>query len=175
MSQAGALNNTGGGGGGTGALQQVRVQDSSFNQTSNPMPLNNTIPTTAQGAQLFSATITPQLATSILLIECTINIVGSAFNGVKYILQGTQIALFRDAGVNAISTNISDGLVSQLSMTFFVSSVSKNPTTFALRYGTLLTSLGTPVCFVNGGISALGGGIEFSSMLITEYATWHFH
>lgn len=121
--------------------------------TSGAIPLDDTIPQSSEGAQLFTATITPKSATNILELDVLIPVT----NGVA----GTQVvALFQDATAGALAATdvtLSAGFAGALVLRHRMVAGTTSATTFKVRVGCnngTLTINGASGARVFGGVSA---------------------
>jgi len=124
----------GGGGGGyaTGVRQIVSSYTQAVSSTTTVLPADNTIPQNTEGAQFLAVTITPQSATSTLLVTATIG----AFT-VSATLTPVA-ALFRDSAANAFAAGVqvaTSGTSAHMVLSAAVASSSTASTTFKLRMG----------------------------------------
>jgi hypothetical protein len=144
-------------------LQVVSVQSGTVTTTTSAIPLDNTIPQNTEGAELFTASITPTRTSSKLLIQVTLII---APNPANWIIG----ALFQDSIANALACSFgfmttSTGAII-LSFNHYMNAGTTSATTFKVRYGapsgttTINGSNGTP--YFNG--------VASSSMTIMEIA-----
>lgn len=157
---------SGGGGGGyaTGVRQIVTSFSGTISSTTTVMPTDATIPQNTEGSQFYSATITPQSATSNLIILATVGARSPTATG------AVNMALFRDSDVNAFAaqttvTNTNQGGFNTLISA--IPSLSTSSTTIRLRMG--LAVAGT--LFVNGytGPNTYFGGVSASGIAVIEY------
>ena len=130
--------------------------------TSGSIPVDNTIPQSTEGAQLFTAAITPKSATNILEFEIII----PCYNASNPAL--IVAALFQDATANALAAqvmNLGDSIdQNAIVLTHRMVAGTTSSTTFKVRLG---TSAGT--VYVNGNSSArLFGGIMAARLTIKE-------
>lgn len=137
----------GGGGGAQAFIQQVFNMDSQpvylDNNVALPMSYSDTIPQSNQGVEVITVGITPTDATNILCIRFE----AFAAGGEEY----ATVALFQDAGVNAIAArNVDTRLIgSQMLLTHFMTAGTLNPITFRIRYG-VSTSMTGDTTTING-------------------------
>lgn len=136
------------------------------------IPFDDTIPQNTEGHQLLTVSITPQSASSQLLVEAEVYL-GEETNT----FDAAVAALFRDNGVNAIATGYSQNTVSGappiaaglgnglVTVKCTVASGSVSATTFALRVGSD-TSSTIRWNGVNG--TRLFGGSLVSFLQVTE-------
>jgi hypothetical protein len=147
-------------------LQQVYVDRSDVVTGTTLLPIDNTIPQITEGDQIFTLSITPKLASSVLLLELSMY----ATSGSNRFIYGA--AVFRDGAANAICAGINrfaaDNGVSPMGIIFRTTSNSTAATTFTVRAG---TNLANANFFLNGnGTSGFFGGTLYSSFTITEIA-----
>lgn len=162
------VTSSGGGGGGgyaTGVRQVVTSFTGTVSSTTTQLPADNTPPQNTEGAQFLTATITPQSATSNLLVMA--NVGASTPSAVATV----TAALFRDSATSAFAVaaeaapNIN--AATPFAMSFVVASGSTAATTFRLRMG--MNVAGT--LFFNGysGPTTYFGGLCASGLTIIEY------
>lgn len=149
-------------------LQQVRTQVTTTGSTSTAIPQDNTIPQNSEGAEFLSLSITPKVATSVLMIE--VNFYGGCFP-----TYGSAGAIFKDSDVNAIWAGGLTGIViasndsgQYISIKFFVPSASVSARTYRFRAGPI--NGGGTFYFNCDTSGALFGGVSYASMAITELA-----
>ena len=155
---------SGGGGYATGVRQIVSSAVSGVFTGFTLMLSNDTVPLSSAGTQFMTATITPQSATSSLLVTATV--------GLYYLSAvGTVVsALFRDSTSAAIAASgqgvgVSIGMSQVLRV--IVASGSTTATTFKLRMG---PTSGTPTLTFNGFSGGrYFGGVCASVMTIEEF------
>ncbi len=145
--------------------QRVSTETGAVATGTTVIPLDDTIPQNTEGDQYMTLAITPKSATSILVIESVVNLSGAASNS-------TNIAsLFQDSVAGALATSAtfnSNLFTAQIKITHIMTSGSTSPITFKIRAGQAAAGTTT----FNGASSArLFGGVNASSMAITEYAS----
>ena len=86
-------------------VQSVFQTNSANTVISATIPADSTAPQNAEGTQILTATITPTAAASILEVEAVVH--GSELTNVG---DSILIALFRDAGVNAVAASFVGGM-----------------------------------------------------------------
>ena len=128
------------------------------------IPADDTIPQNTEGTQFMSLAFTPKRANSKLKVEV---IIQCTTNAVTH----DTVALFRDAGADAIGASTAVVASSEFNLTIpliiYVNAVSTASTTFNVRVGS--GAAGTTT--LNGRASArLFGGSLASSITITEIA-----
>lgn len=152
---------SGAGGYATGVRQIVYATSSTYASTSVVIPVDNTIPQITEGAEFLTATITPQSATSRLIVMLSTQ--AAPVN-----IATVTLAIFRDATANAIgstceSANTANTAIS-LSCMASVISGSTSATTFRMRLGA-----NSGQVFVNGSSGgAYFGGVSATSMSVIE-------
>ena len=155
---------SGAGGYATGVRQIVTSTTTGVSSTTTTMPQTSSIPTSSQGAQFASATITPQSATSSILALAAIQASAGNINTVV-------AALFRDATTNAFSAANMACLTANTSLFIFlwgiVSSGSTAASTFKLRAGT--AGAGTLTVNGYGGANQLMGSASNTGIVLIEY------
>ena len=154
---------SGAGGYATGVRQIVTSFTQAVLSGSTILPADNTIPQNTEGTQFITATITPQSATSTLIILVTIGAMTPA------VVSTITSALFRDATVNAFAASTfapSSTSTGATSLSASVASGSTAATTFKLRTG--MNVAGT--LFFNGypGPTQYFGGVCQSGITIIE-------
>lgn len=156
----------GGGSGGydTGVRQIVSSFSGTFQTVTTILPVDGTIPQNTEGAQIFSATITPQSATSNLLVFATVGARSPTVSG------GIGMAMFRDSEVNAFAaqtvvTSTNQGGFN--TMFSVIPSLSTSATTIKVRMGLAVTG----TLYINGytGSNTYFGGVSASGIVVMEY------
>lgn len=147
----------------TGVRQIVSNFAPTVATTTTTMPQTASAPTSTQGAQFASATITPQSATSQILIIATVQ--GST-SAISTIVSG----VFRDATANAVCAGAMAVLTANTSASLafwgLVSSGSTAASTFKLRAG----PSGASTLTVNGAISSqLMGAASSTGIVLIEF------
>ena len=155
---------SGGGGYATGVRQIVTSFANSVQSVSTSLPADATTPQNTEGAQFITATITPQSATSTLLILATI---GAMTPGVT---STATSALFRDSTASAFAAGavaIASGNTGFFALAASQPSTATSATTIRLRVG--INTAGT--IFLNGypGPNTYFGGVCSSSLIVVEY------
>lgn len=144
----------------SGVLQIVYNSTSATNSTAVTIPVDDTIPQNTEGAEMLTASITPQSASSNLyiIVSMFVNGPGGGYS--------TTTALFKDSGADAIAAvNVGDNdqRSQQAVIIHKIASGSTSSQTFKVRCG---SSSGT---FRLNGISGrLYGGVASSSITIVE-------
>lgn len=108
--------------------------------TSNAaIPGDDTAPTSAEGTEIITATITPKSATNLLVISFTTWMSATTPNTGQ-----TVAALFQDAGATAIAASCSSYIpvdsTGSCCLTHVVAAGTINATTFKVRVGPLATA-----------------------------------
>lgn len=150
--------------GGTLAQAPVITETGAVATGTTAMPgISDSVPTSSQGDQYLSATITPKSASSTLIIDVHMELAGSVGGFL-------QAALFQDAGASAIASMILSN-VGTANVPFIMSFRHKlvaggtAATTFKIRAG--LDRAGTTT-FNGSSATRIGGGTMASSITITE-------
>lgn len=170
-------------GGGGKVAQVVRATWSTYTSFTNTTPLDNTIPQSGEGAERFTASITPTNASSTLLIDvelqCHIAMTISAGDDGTVSIIGH---LHRDSDANAVgagiftqrispnvTVNVIDAMAGSIRISASVSAASTSATTFKVRSGKAESgTVGSVTTAHNGVGGALLGGVMVSSITITE-------
>jgi hypothetical protein len=156
----------GGGGYATGVRQIVNSYTGGVSSTSTTLPADNTIPQNTEGAQFLTATITPQSATSTLVILASIG----AFTTGGGIAATVTAALFRDATANAFAaaTQVvnTSGTTAHMFLSYSIASAAAVATTIRLRMGQ--NTAGTMVFNGYAGPTQYFGGVTASGLTVIE-------
>lgn len=142
-------------------VQTVRTATGASSTTAVTIPLDDTVPTSSEGAEFMTASITPTSATNLLEIQITVFGAASA--------QGAMVAgLFQDAGAAAIAvgTEYLETANGMRSVTFShrMTAGTTSATTFRVRVG---ATSGTFT--FNGALGArYFGGVYASSITVRE-------
>lgn len=127
------------------------------------LPVDDTIPQSAEGDQFMSLAITPTNASSTLIID-------AVWNGTNGGAGGTAVALFQDSTANALAVvfdGAANGAVMQaVPLRHKMTAGTTSATTFKIRAG---NAAGSTTTFNGAGGSRQFGGVFASSMTITEY------
>jgi len=147
-------------------VQVITNQLTTAVTTTNIMPYGNTAPTTADGDQLITATITPKTAGK-LIIEFTASLANTS--NVNTMILG----LFQDATVNAINASATYAGSSTVTYTLSLRHVLTGAipgvaTTFKIRYG--LKDAGIFYMLTGNAAAVTYGNIPQMSLTITEVA-----
>lgn len=166
--------------GGGKVAQVVRATWSTYTAFTDYTPSDNTIPQNTEGAERFTASITPRNASSTLLVEvelqCRITAPVTSGAGTVY---GTIIGhLHRDSAANAIAAGIyhiggyasvaETRAAGVLRIVHSESAGSTSATTFKVRSGKSVNGADDNTYAHNGITGALMGGVMVSSITITE-------
>lgn len=146
-------------------VQQQRVSNASFTTISTVIPFDDTIPQITEGDQVLSLAITPTSSSSVLVVEFTGMLGNNTAGGT------TSVALFRDAGVNAVysteGTSANAAWPVSTPFIYYTSSASASTTTFTVRVGPDTAQTAS----INGtGSARRFGGTTELVLTITEYA-----
>ena len=146
-------------------IQTIRKEFTDFFSTTALIPLDNSIPQSSEGAEVFTQAITPTASSSKILITVVLNLA----NDVAQIQVG---ALFRDSVANALAagwarTSLANNPNSPMVIQYLDSPSSTSAVTYKVRVGYSGNSASTVQ--VNGGSGAryLGGALA-SGMTLTE-------
>jgi len=146
-----------------GVRQIVNSYTGVFASGSVAIPRDNTIPQITEGNLFLTATITPQSATSTLVILVSLMLSPGVPNSY-------QAALFRDAGVNALGVQAtfqaSANELGPISMQVVVPSGSVAPSTFTVRAG---NSTATALQLNGSAGLQIFGGTASSGITIVEF------
>lgn len=158
---AGALPTFQAAGGGSILLQQVRASTASGTSTSSQYS-NSSAPTTSNGAQSISLSITPSNVNNILVIQHTGLYACSSSSSVI-------LALFQDAGATCL---YADGSVTATTtfrnFTYYMTAGTTSSTTFKVRFGPN-SAVTAYFNTLNDGTSNYGGK-ALSTLIISEYS-----
>lgn len=154
----------GSGGYATGVRQIVSTTVTGVSTTTTTMLATSSTPTSSQGAQFVSLSITPQSATSAILAFATIQASTSNVNTVA-------AALFRDSTTSAIGAGSMACLTGTTSLFVVVwcvvPSSATTATTFKLRAGP--AGAGTLTVNGYGGSNQLLGAASATGIVLVEY------
>lgn len=144
-------------------LQTVTTTHGVF-QTGFLIPTDGTIPQSGEGLEIVTLSITPFHASNILEVIYTVPVHNE-------LSSNPVIALFRDAGVDAVAAIISGGLqISTIAcgtLIYRVIAGSIAATTFKIRLGTDWAGR-TVTCAGIGGVASLGA-VMIGRLIINEY------
>lgn len=125
------------------------------------IPADNTVPQQTEGTEIFTLTITPKYANSLLEFNCS-----------TICSQGDScaLALFKDSGANAIAATTVDMLsngTNCLHLNFITTAGSTSPATYKVRAGA-----SNPSCSLNtkSAGTRVYGGVASSFFSIRELA-----
>jgi len=143
--------------------QVLSTTDGALATGTTAIPADDTIPQNTEGDQYMSLAITPQSATSTLVIDVNGNFshsVGPTF----------MMALFQDTTANALAVTTFQGIGTSfstgLTMRHIMTSGTTSATTFKVRAG---SSAGGTTTFNGANGLRLMGGVMSSNITITEY------
>ena len=144
-------------------VQRVYAETTSTPSTDSDIPDDTSIPQSDEGAELFSQAITPTDAANRLRVTARVNIIVTD--------DAAVIALFRDAGSNAIdvaffwgSSGVS-GNGGTITLVYEVVAGSTASTTFKLRYG---PANSVETAYINGNGANMFGSADRSTFIIEE-------
>jgi hypothetical protein len=142
--------------------------------TSSAIPADDTIPQNTEGTEILTLTMTPNFASSYLLVQVIANL---SENTDVAGPQGAIAAIFRDSTADAIASNfaLGDALagtantfnVANFSFCFRVAATAATSTTFKLRVG---GETAVAMRWNGFGSSRRLGGSWRTSMTVTEIA-----
>jgi len=147
-----------------GVVQAVHTHEGDRIAGTAIIPLDDTIPQITEGTEGLTASITPNNVANKLRIDVVMNLGVSATN------EQMQIALFQDSTADALASSTGNwqaasGELNQISLTHWMDAGTTASTTFSVRFGG--HSSGTFA--MNGPGARLHGGVNASSITITEY------
>jgi hypothetical protein len=147
-------------------LQQVSSFSSAVATGTTVTPSDDTIPQITEGIQFFTATITPKLSTSTLVIFFTGFFATSVAGSTRWIA-----ALHQDATANALAAQAQNSqgssAAANITLMWAMTSGTTSATTFTIRVGN--SSAGTTT--LNGQAGArLYGGAAASGIVVYEFA-----
>lgn len=150
--------------GGGKVLQTVNTQTGEVATGATAMPWDDTIPQNTEGTQFMTLAITPQSASSYLLISVVAILAETT-------TQRLQAALFVDTTANAIAathvTTAGSNAPVILSFNHYVASASTTARTYKLRAG---SSTAVTTTFNGYSSGRIFGGVASSSITIMEIA-----
>lgn len=168
--QAFNLNGSSGGVSGSGFIQQVHFSSANLASSTSQIAANlSTIPSSTDGTQWTTLTLTQKVAASLFLVEGMITL--SVVNA-----QAAQIAIFDGVSSTAKATYYQDVTSAEqilnMPFSFYYTPASLTTYTFSLRYGATNAG-GSPVTAINGNAATgtavqVGNGANFSTFKITE-------
>lgn len=151
-----------------GVVQQVRTFTGSVITTTNSMGATfDNAPTNTAGVQLLSVSITPTSASSILVVEASLNYSAASSNAVQFGFflgaAGTAFAAYLDSGFGSAGDY---GCYRA-----YVTAGTTSPVTIAVRAGPL-GSPGGAIFALNGESSGvhINGAAAFSDLMVTEFS-----
>jgi hypothetical protein len=149
-----------------GSVQVANYQTGALATGSMGIPLDDTIPQNNEGNQYLSVSITPKSATDKLKIDIVICGSSSGASG------GIIAALFQDSNANALAAGYmalaNNNYGQNLKLTYYMVAGTTSSTTFNVRAGVTTSDGGTFTLNGTDG-SRLFGGVEFSSITVTEF------
>lgn len=172
-------------------LQQVRAQDNVLFVSATGAPtmpgISGVLPTTADGTAYaaLTLTITPMSATSVLVIEASINLrAGGTFGGSTITGINNQYAIFKTGSANAIlaSQGSTSGTAGEPTYSrFSYAPGAMTPITFTMRVGPVASASYTNKFYYLNGVNSTptaaptfvqaAGGASYSMLTVTEYAS----
>ena len=146
-------------------LQRQYSETTAYATTSSPIPQDDTIPQITEGAQVLTCSITPKSASSMLVVDATLN-VSSVSTGAE-----VTVAMFKDSNTAAIDAcRITAALAGHAYVARLrkeVQSTDTNSHSFSIRLG---AEDPTHPAAINGAPGRTYGGVSVSSISIMEYA-----
>ena len=143
-------------------LQVVFQTYNTYTSTSSAIPSDDTIPTSTEGAQIFSVLFTPKSASSTLLIRARVGMChssGSRLAVALYVGSGASVCT-KTTNVPAASHN------DEFPLYYKVASGSTSPRNYKVRFGAH-----TATTYVNGSTAArVHGGTVIATLEIIEYS-----
>ena len=142
-------------------LQVVSTSYAALGTTTTVLPVDDTVPTSSEGAEFMTQAITPKSTTSTLYVQC--NYLASNDGATRQINAG----LFVDAGASAVfaSSNFTDNSCEMISFTYPVASASLTARTYKLRLG---PNAGTLSFNGISGATRVFSTLPKSTIIITE-------
>lgn len=146
----------------------VQVQNTLYStrtSTTSVIAIDNSIPQSSEGLQVFTQAITPKDSNNKLIIDVITNVCNDG--ATRYI----TTALFQDSTSSAIASTtlpaVNNGASINSTLKHYMTAGTTSSTTFKVRFG---TNAGT--AYINGNSStALFGGTMYSSITIMEIQT----
>ena len=148
------------------ALRNIaRVEKTTHTQYNTTIPLDNTIPQSGEGSEIFTVSHTPTSASNYIRVRAQINFSQDA--GAASLITA---ALFKDAGANAVAAaNAYAGVIGnwdgQITLDYRVLAGSTSAATWKIRVGSSTGSNFTVSGRTNAG---LYGGVNISSLTVSE-------
>lgn len=146
-------------------LQVVHSQDGEFSSGSTAIPNDDTIPQNTEGDEYMTCSITPLKSNSKLKIEVVVQ--GSTSTNNYFF----AACLFQDSTADALAAakagrHAASSAQGTVTFTYWMTAGTTDSTTFKVRAG---SSSGTFYFNGDAGVRKFGG-VQFSSITITEYA-----
>lgn len=149
---------------GTGrVLQTVSSVSGAVATGTTVIPDDDTIPQNTEGDQYYSVSITPSSATSVLVIDATVNMASTVGNQLI-------VALFQDSTADALAVGVNRwqtvNKLQQVSLKHTMAAGTTSAITFKVRAGS--SAAGTTTVNGESGSRKFGGALA-SGIIITEY------
>lgn len=144
-----------------GCVQEVAGLDPEVATGTTAIPYDDSVPTSTEGDQYMSISITPKSAGHTLLVDVNVHISHSASTPVT-------VALFRDAEVGALGAtteNCTAGEVRTIRLHRRLAAGSTSAQTFKVRIG---GATGATLTFNGAGGARRLGGVGYSSLRVQE-------
>lgn len=140
-----------------------RATNAAYTSTATDIPSDDSIPTSSEGAEALSLTVTPTNAASIMLLEVGLNLGGGAGGQASAALfEGAGAAAFAAASVPILNT----GTMTRLQFSHSITASSTSQRIYRVRYG---PDASTVTAYLNGdATSRTFGGVAVSSLTVWE-------
>jgi hypothetical protein len=149
-------------------VQTVHTEFTTAGTTTAVIPIDNTIPQSTEGTELFTATITPKYTDSRLEIQAVISCACTYTGG--FGIQPAVAALFRDSLADALATGLHAAAFSPnggvIVLTHTMTSPGTSSTTFKIRFG---SSGGNTAYYNQMNGNGTMGGVMKSALMIKEF------
>ena len=144
-------------------IQTGQIVYNSSNSTNNTgIPLDDTIPQSGEGVELFTGSFTPKSASSTLYFRLCMPVSASAATGVT-------AAVFKDSDTNALGAGTYSVYTSSAKGYLMAEGSLASPGTSAITFR-VRWSVGSGTAYVNGTSTRLFGGAMGATLTITETA-----
>ena len=143
----------------------ARVEKTTHTQYNTTIPLDNTIPQSGEGSEIFTVSHTPTSASNYIRVRAQIN-----FSQDATAASVITAALFKDSGANAVAAaNSYAGVTAnwdgQITLDYRVLAGSTSAATWKIRVG---SSSGNNFTVSGRGNAGLYGGVNVSSLTVSE-------
>lgn len=145
-------------------VQILQVVRTSTGTLSAQIPLDDTIPSTSEGTEIFSQSITPESTFNRILVDVCV------WGGSSVSAQNMIVAIFRDSTcIQAQATRISDA---QFTHNMFLNAWDTPGSTSSVLYHVRGGNNGTPDLYINGNNNGrIFGGAASCTLTLTEVST----